>query len=222
MTLRLWRMAVGAGQNSRRPYAVYELDETSGSTAFDSSGNGLDADAFAIMDQTGLAGDGGRSYLFDSEIQHRIDMPFTFDFSQPWTITWYANVVTPGGSGAQFFNNEDETTGDGGSAIFMNSSGEIVFRTNSNPKASTIFDSGTDYRNATHAFGMRFDGVNIAFFADGAFVEDTAFTPESDAGHNLRVGRFAEATGVPFDGRMDKIKLYRVALGNAAIINDIT
>jgi regulation of enolase protein 1 (concanavalin A-like superfamily) len=184
----------------------WKFDETSGTTAADSSGKGNNGRVVGTAQW--VAGKVGGAFQFDGStyidcgngaslnVTEQITMAFWFKVDA-FTNTWEAFLAKGDGS------YRSARSGGTGNATHMGISGSNYF------DAPTVV---TD--NEWHFWTGTYDGATAIIYLDGNVDAQRAYTgPLGDgSGYNLYIGENAQATGRQLHGLLDDVRIYDRAL----------
>jgi hypothetical protein len=205
--------------------AHWKLDETSGSTAYDSSGNGHHGDVIVNGEPGGtpawttgqvngaleLGGSGDYVFFgsgewanFTEEMSVSVWIKCTFNAS-------FQSIVTKGDSSWRLFR--DSVSGDSNNASFT--------LTDVGPVASG--STGPVGDNKWHQIVGTFDGTTQCIYVDGMLANSAVVTPGSLIAVNeygVCIGADAEHEGEhQFDGIIDEVRLYEIGLTADMVID---
>lgn len=207
---------------SDHPVAYYRLEETSGSTAADSSGNGFTAyyTGTPLLGQPGIDTN-SISLLGDGSFVQAGYFP-DFNPSGPFTIELWARPVSAptGGNYRCPIGNFGGWGSNGGSG-----SGWYIYQTPNTPSTFAFIIQGTAvWINYTytlfdwyHLVGT-FDGVNGTFYVNGVPLGSASgggYVP--NPANALGIGQRGDGYGF-FDGNLDEVAIYTNALSAAKIL----
>lgn len=198
--------------------AYWKLDETSGTTAYDSSGNGHHGE---VIDDGEFGGSpvwttgqvNGALYLDGSGDYVYCGSGEWADFTEEMSVSvWikctftasFQSIVTKGDSSWRLFR--DSVSGDSNNASFT--------LTDVGPVASG--STGPVGDNKWHQIVGTFDGVKQCIYVDGILAKSVDVTPGSLIATNeygVCIGADAEHEGEhEFKGFIDEVRLYEIAL----------
>jgi hypothetical protein len=159
------------------PYAYWRLDDTSGTTATDTSGNGRTGtySGTPTLDQGPLIQD-GRAVLFDATDDYCLSTAAVFNSSQATIEVWFDYDGTlPGANQAWLI--AGCVQGDGGGTtdkiIVIRADGKPSFYVFDNPSGKFANGASALTAGIRHLVGT-FDGSNIKIWVDGAEAGATA------------------------------------------------
>lgn len=201
------------------PNIYFKFDEMSGTTTYDSSGNGLTA---VLMPGSGnipkwTDGRFGGALEYDGVDDYALSTHATaWDISATEDITYEAWVKMSGYMGSS----GGYITGHGSGPVFF-------FNEQSTYDYILGFYSGTveygdvltyEFNKWYHVAVVRKVGESIKFYRDGVLAGiSTDFTPANEDENNMPIG----GTAWPFKGAIDEFKFYRYARTPAQIIEDM-
>lgn len=226
---------------SDAPLAYFHFDETSGSKAKDSSGNGHDAtlrNGFAVG-QTGAFPGSSLAVHFDGTSFAAIDdsvsdagTPFDFVANAPFTFEeWVRFDVLPvlGNTEYTFFSKEQSLGGGGYVGIDFLSRPTIHMQRENDPDNSTteaVMDGGLAAAGQWFYVVTEYDGVNISVFVDTVLTARTLSSTklpvvpvpflvgaEDTGGSNSIVGSVDEAAVYPTALGTDRLAAHFHAAG---------
>jgi hypothetical protein len=216
LVVTFWTLPAFA-QNLQQGLAGYwKFDETSGTTASDSSGNGNDGTF--VGDPQWVTGKIGGALEFDGndyvncgngpslQIQDEITMAFWFQV-EAFQNTWEGFL-------AKGDNSYRTSRGDGtGNATHMGISGTSVGGGNGWFNGTVIVTDGQ-----WHHMAAVYDGAEGRIYIDGALDVASPGTGQINIStYDLYIGENAQATGRFFHGLLDDVRIYDRALTDGEI-----
>ncbi len=187
----------------------WRLDEGSGTTAADSSGNGNDG---ALQgDPQWVAGVTGGALEFDGSGDY-IDCgnDAIFDITEEITLTVWVNAN-------DMLNGEHNCwlgKGDNAYAIKHQTGNYLEFFMFDGDWHSTNYTTELDSLNGDwHHMAGTFDGSELKFYLDGELAANLVYSGTiGTATHAVTIGENSQATGRFFDGMLDDPRIYNEAL----------
>lgn len=194
--------------NQLLPYFHYPLNETSGSTAADASGNGRDGTygSAVVLGQTKLRPTGTVAADFvDDAANSKVTGPQLTDISQPWTFNAFVEVdgYVTGDTGRLIANTGSGNTG--GMGVLLGGASrptEIGIYNDATTSAHWV-DIGRNVVGDPFMLSILYDGSGADFLIDGVYV-GTASTSLTDRAVAAVIGNRPEADK-PLDGRMSDV-----------------
>lgn len=167
------------------PIAYYKLDETSGTTAADSSGNDNHGtiSGGVILGAEPLAWSDGasRAMVFDGSTGS-LDANTVADLTGQWAVLMVCDASAANvGTFGRFFSNEDPVTGGGGAGLYWVDSSTLRFRSNNGPGTSIDLNAGRDLTSRNFMLALINDGANLSLAIDGEVVDTVTPAPGIDA-----------------------------------------
>jgi len=221
-------MAVGLCAQAQDPdlLAWWKFDEGTGTTAFDSSGNGNDGTF--VQDPEWVAGKFGSGLLFDGKGGERVGLGGLDIPASQMTITcWFKanNLDTPGQdprmvSKANGGNNNDHWWMFSSSRIGSEKFLRLRLKTNDGQQTSEIKAGTFEVGEWIHG-AIWWDGTNMKIYKNGLEVGTMAKGGTSvavDPGVQAAIGNQPiGAENRPFDGIIDDVRIYTRALTEAEL-----
>jgi hypothetical protein len=203
------------------PRVYYKLDETSGTTATDSSGqtrNGTyqgtttkgAGDACVRDPGTAVAFDGSTGYL---SLATSLTVPVTYSCE-----AWFKTTTTTGGLIAGFGAAATGPSPTIDRVLYMTNAGALVFGNNNNASKATISAAGPYNDNQWHHAMATVGTSGMRLYLDGKQVATSATTATTTYTGYFRVG-YDNLTGWPstpttsyFKGTLDEVAAYSTTL----------
>ena len=195
--------------------AHWRLDEGSGTTVHDASGNGLDGTIQG--DPMWVAGKIGGAMEFDGDGDY-VDFGNdpVFDITEQITLAVWVN--------ANDLNNSEHNCwlgkGDNAYAIKHQTGNYIEFFVYDGDWHSTQYTTDLDSLNGDwHHMAGTFDGSELKFYLDGQLEVTLAFAGTiGTAAHPVTMGENSQVTGRFFDGMLDDARMYNHAMTEGEIL----
>ncbi len=206
------------------PYLYWKLDETTGSTAGDSSGNnrpGLLGGSFTSTAAKACASDTGRAMTFNGSSSYIGQPTNRAAIAGPNTFTlsiWFRTTTSTGGKLLGFGNARTGQSTQYDRHLFMTNSGKIVFGVY--PNTVEIVTSPQSYNDNTwHQAVASLSGAGMRLYVDGGLVasDPSVTTAENYSGY-WRVGYdnvnswTTQPSSFFFAGTLDEVAVYTTAL----------
>jgi Concanavalin A-like lectin/glucanases superfamily/PA14 domain/Bacterial lectin/Bacterial Ig-like domain len=197
------------------------LDETTGTTITDFSGNGRNG-TLANGALLGYTGKVLRSVKFDGVSGHVALQNGYSDFSQGMTLALWANPTSSLTSWARFI--EFGNGSDANNIIFSRNatSSDLTFEVRIGaPSAGQVTAPGALQLNQWQHFAVTMDGSrNVVIYKNGVAVASGTLTglPNNVTRTNCFVGRSNWAQDGYFQGRMDDVRVYNRVLSADAVL----
>ena len=197
----------------------WKFDENNGSTAADSSGNGIDAivsggtwGAGGQIDGA-LAFDGTEDYV-DTTIPSSEITNLTFSL---WFLSDDAGSIGDDKVAQRFITQQRTGTTNNRLAFGINNDKIAVYWYNGNSRTGE--GNTTLYPSRWYHAALTYNGSNLRMYLDGVqekvFSDSGIFAPSSDV---IEIGRKSGAGGSRhFDGLLDDVRIYRRVLNEAEI-----
>lgn len=204
------------------PLAFWKLNETSGTTAADSSGNAL-AGTYTggyTLAAAPPSNAPGAVLLNGSTGYVNCGTPAALNVTAAWTLeAWIYLTATPNGCGVitEFFNATGNVLYEIGFGI--STSGSSLTAGYYTGSAWQIVTGTALTLNAWHHIAATWDGTTLRLYADGAQVATATPTAAPVAGNNgIYIGRRHDSSASPyFPGRIASAAIYGTALSAARI-----
>lgn len=183
----------------------WELDETSGTIARDSSGNGRDG---TVTNATWVSGVNGNALNFNGSTAKVAGTAVVPTNIQMTISAW----VWKNGAGSQksFFSNR----GPGGSVYFGLKNNQVFFFDAGATPASIL--SGSIQSGQWYHIALTSDGATTRIYIDGAQISSTAQTRSTSSG-TFGIGWDPNLTNEFWDGSIDSVRVYSKALTSGEI-----
>jgi len=193
----------------------WRLDEGTGTTAYDSSGNGNDGTLQG--DPQWVAGMVGGALEFDGNGDY-VDCgndPI-FDITEEVTLTVWVNAN-------DILNGENNFwlgKGDNTYAIKHQTGNYLEFFIYDGSWHSTNYTTDIESLNGDwHHMAGTYDGSELKFYLDGELAANLVYSSTiGTASHNVTLGENSQATGRYFDGMLDDARIYNEALSADDIV----
>jgi hypothetical protein len=210
-----WQRCGFAGQiQADLPQAWWRLDESSGATAADASGNGNSAGIQGGMSlgQPGAPGFAPNTAAFFDGATGWVSAPSMGIASGPFTLETWAFINGPGSTGATAFDTLFGTTGSFTRRILWRASdGKLLAQFNGNFTSSLSVSP-----NTWHLIDYVFDGAQERFYIDGLPAGSHATSAPSWPS-TFRLGANGDGANYFLQGTLDEPAVYRSALSPARI-----
>ena len=187
----------------------WRLDEGSGTTAADSSGNGNDGTLQG--NPQWVTGVVGSALEFDGDGDYvNCGNDAIFDITEEITLAVWVNAN-------DMLNSEHNCwlgKGDNAYAIKHQSGNYLEFFMYDGEWHSTNYSTELDSLNGDwHHMAGTFDGSELKFYLDGELAANLVYSGTiGTATHNVTIGENSQATGRYFDGMLDDPRIYNEAL----------
>jgi hypothetical protein len=187
----------------------WRLDEGSGTTAYDSSGNGNDGTI--LGNPKWVAGKVGGAIDFDGDGDYiNCGNDPIFDITDEITLTVWVNSNDNGNSEHNCWLGK----GDNAYAIKHQSGNYLEFFIYDGDWHSTNYSTDiTSLNGDWHHMAGTYDGSELKFYLDGELAANLVYSSTiGTAAHNVTIGENSQATGRYFDGMLDDPRIYNKAL----------
>jgi len=197
--------------------AYWKFDDGSGTTAFDSSGNGNEG--VFVGDPKWVAGKFGGALEFNGDDYVNCGNGASLQIRDQITITFWFKVQAFSNSWEAFLAKGDDSyrasrSATTGNATHMGASGTSVGGSNGWFDAAIVI---TD--NQWHHWAGVYDGSQGRIYIDGVLDTTSPGTGQiNQSSYNFYIGENAQATGRFLHGLMDEVRLYSRALTDAEIL----
>lgn len=203
------------------PLRYYRLDDTSGTTVTDSSGNGQNGTITGgvTLSKTGLiANDPDFSMLFDGT-SGTINCPTTGlpTGAQPWSLEAWITMNSIPVSGLHTFLEFGTGSTNEAAVLFINGTGNVCCNTYAGNRITGL----TTTANTTYHCVATYDGTNLRLYVNGALQGTLACTPNVVLTY-CRIGSEDVPADDFFSGTIDECAIYTYALSLAQIQNHHT
>ena len=194
----------------------WRLDEGSGTTAFDSSGNGNDGTLNG--DPQWVAGMIGGALEFDGDGDYvNCGNDPIFDITEEITLAIWVNAN-------DILNGEHNCwlgKGDNAYAIKHQSGNYLEFFIYDGDWHSTNYTTDIESLNGEwHHMAGTYDGSELKFYLDGELAANLVYSSTiGTANHNVTLGENSQAAGRFFDGMLDDARIYNEALSQEDIVS---
>jgi len=193
----------------------WRLDEGTGTTAYDSSGNGNDGTI--LGNPQWVPGKVGGALDFDGDGDYvNCGNDPIFDITEEITLTIWVNSND---------NNNGEHNcwlgkGDNAYAIKHQSGNYLEFFIFDGSWHSTNYSTDiTSLNGDWHHMAGTYDGSELKFYLDGELAANLVYSSTiGTANHNVTIGENSQATGRYFDGMLDDARIYNEALSQDDIV----
>ncbi len=192
----------------------WKFDESSGTIAYDSSGNGNDG----TLEDGPIVVEGkfGQALAFeDSRIAIPASDSLTADlFQGSFTLSAWINPNRTGDTWQQIFRSmrEDNTSND---TLFLNNDGRLSWRGRiGGGWAGGMCETASDIVPAdqwTHVAVVG-DGTNFRIYVNGALSQESAFQTTDGSNATYYIGGDPTWIGESYSGIIDDVRIYNVAL----------
>jgi hypothetical protein len=187
----------------------WRLDEGSGTTAYDSSGNGNDGTI--LGNPQWVPGKVGGALDFDGDGDYvNCGNDPIFDITEEITLAIWVNAND---------NNNGENNcwlgkGDNAYAIKHQTGNYLEFFIFDGAWHSTNYSTDiTSLNGDWHHMAGTYDGSELKFYLDGELAANLVYSSTiGTAAHNVTIGENSQATGRYFDGMLDDPRIYNEAL----------
>ena len=194
----------------------WRLDEGTGTTAFDSSGNGNDGTI--LGNPQWVAGMIGGALDFDGDGDY-VDCgndPI-FDITEEITLTVWVNAN-------DILNGENNCwlgKGDNTYAIKHQTGNYLEFFIFDGEWHSTNYTTDIESLNGDwHHMAGTYDGSELKFYLNGELAANLVYSSTiGTAAHNVTLGENSQATGRYFDGMLDDARIYNEVLSQDDIVS---
>lgn len=208
------------------PYLYYRLDETSGPTVADSSGNNHPGayvggvtygvpGALKTDSDPAITLDGSSGYLYGAT---RVSNPQVFTVE-----VWFKTTTTHGGKIVGFGSSQTGVSGSDDRHVYMTDSGQLVFGVYPN-QTVTISSPGTYNDGAWHLLDASLGVDGLALYVDGQIVASDPYHTSTAAysgywrfGYDTLRGWPNAPSSFYFAGSLDEAAVYPAALTPAQI-----
>jgi hypothetical protein len=192
----------------------WRLDEGSGTTAYDSSGNGNDGTI--LGNPQWVPGKIAGALEFDGDGDY-IDCgndPI-FDITEEITLAIWVNANDNGNSAHNCWLGK----GDNAYAIKHQSGNYLEFFIYDGDWHSTNYSTDiTSLNGDWHHMAGTYDGSELKFYLDGELAANLVYSSTiGTAAHNVTIGENSQATGRYFDGMLDDARIYNEVLSKEDI-----
>jgi hypothetical protein len=203
------------------PTLYYRLDETAGTTALDSSGNGKtgtevgaptqgSAGLLSTDTDTGLLLNGSSQYAYSNASYTNPD-PFTIE-------AWFKTTTTTGGQIVGFGNAQTGESNPNDRHLYMANNGELIFGVY--PGEVKTINSTTTYKDGkSHYVVATLSSAGMFLYVDGAQVASNSAVTSAQSytgywrlGYDLLAGWPSAPTSYFFNGTIDEAAVYPTAL----------
>jgi hypothetical protein len=203
------------------PTFYWRLDETAGSTALDSSGNGATATEVGAPTQgaaSTLASDSDLATGFNGATQYAYS---NASYSDPGTFTieaWFKTTTTAGGKIVGFGNSQTASSSNYDRHLYMANNGEIFFGVY--PGAVETINSTAAYNDGNpHYVVATLSSAGMFLYIDGALAASNPtvtsaqnYTGYWRIGDDNLAGWPSPPTSDYFNGTIDEVAVYPTAL----------
>ena len=201
------------------PLRYYRLDETSGTTVYDATGNGNNGTLHGGYTQnaTGaLTGDADTAIVLNGTTGYA-NLPLTSlpSGNSVWTSEAWFNINALPGSGVAMIAAWGSNATKSDAQLYVNSSGFAACDTNSGPAVV----SGAISLHVWHHVAGTWDGTNIRLYIDGALIGTSGATGPLTLGSTYAgIGAWTAGYVNEFNGAIDEFAIYGTALSAARIL----
>jgi hypothetical protein len=193
----------------------WRLDEGTGTTAFDSSGNGNDGTILGNPQWVpGMIG-GALDFDGDGDYVDCGNDPI-FDITEEVTLAIWVNANDIGNGAHNCWLGKGDNT----YAIKHQSGNNLEFFIFDGSWHSTNYTTDIESLNGEwHHMAGTYDGTELKFYLDGEMVLSSAYSSTIGiANHPVTIGENSQATGRYFDGMLDDARIYNEALSADDIV----
>ena len=199
------------------PVAHWKFDEGTGTTATDASGNNRDGTisgaAFSTTTPPDVEFEDPYSLEFDG-VDDGVTTPLSLNNSSEFTLAGWAYPRSASDSEGWFGANDvfEFIFNDATTLRCWTSAGAVNWS----------FEGDADFLNNWHHITCLGDGDHIIMYVDGEQVASTTHTHTDDygTGDNVSIGLGVQSPGAgPFDGFIDDVRVYDVALTPAEMLS---
>jgi len=207
------------------PFLYWRLSETSGTSAFDSSGASRSGTygTGVTLNQTGaISGTSDASALLDGSSNGRVvstQVPSPSTYSSE---AWFKTTTSSGGRIMGFGSSQTGTSGSSDRVVYMRNDGRLAFGVNEFSK-STITSANSYNDGAFHHVVATKGASGMALYVDGQLVASNGTTANTSYNGFWRVGG-GRLTGWPsnpsatsFPGTLDEFAVYSTALSASQV-----
>jgi len=190
----------------------WKLDETSGTTAADSSGNDNDGTLVNMDPATDwIGGQVGGALDFDGANDYvNCGNDSSLDITDEITIAFWINTDDSG-------NNEDNPyviKSDNTYAIKHKTNNNIEFYIYDGVRYATWYSVDSSFNGQWHHVAGTYDGSVLNLYVDGELKDTANHTGSINTDtYNLNIARNSEITSRFYDGAIDDVRIYNRALG---------
>lgn len=206
------------------PVAHWKMDEGSGATAFDQSGNGLDGSITGAIYKNGKL---GKALSFDNNADYvsvAYNSLFNFDINDSYTISSW--IKLPSSASGDY--NELIHAPNGSSRypyrIFLSSSAQLITTIYNGTTANAISTNFSAYYNQWVHVSFTKTPSQMCLYLNGKLVAScTAFTltgTTAATSGSLRIGRHPSDVN-DFWGEIDDVKIYNYARTAQQVVEDM-
>ncbi len=210
--------------NRGKPVAYYKLDEGTGTTANDSSGNNLTINTFS-GDTSWASGKRNSALYFDgtSDVIYRDDTTNSpFDITEELTIAFWFNATQLDGVYRTILTKGDSGQGEDNNyyCTLDNANRVLCAIGNTVTTEGVTMPSDVLSTNIWYHVAFTIDGSKIKRYMDGVLDDEInqTITPVVNNGR-FTIGAYSNGT-YSFPGYIDDIKIYNYALTKQQLLND--
>jgi hypothetical protein len=193
---------------------LWHFDEGSGTTANDSSGNGLNG---TVTGASYVGGVSGQALSFDGDDYVMVPDSSLLEPSEVTVEAWVKRLGSPGGAKyivSKYLPNKYGSyssyglyTGSGGIRFYIGYTSSWI----GSPQAS----AAAVWDGKWHHVAGTFDGVNIKLYLDGVQVDGATSTIQDIyyfGTGNLYIGAYTNSSYLAFSGTIDEVRIWSSAL----------
>ena len=201
------------------PLRYYRLDETSGTTVYDATGNGNNGTlhgGYAQNTTGALTSDADTAIVLNGTTGYA-NLPLTSlpSGNSVWTSEAWFNINALPGSGVAMIAAWGSNATKSDAQLYVNSSGFAACDTNSGPAVV----SGAISLHVWHHVAGTWDGTNIRLYIDGALIGTSGATGPLTLGSTYAgIGAWTAGYVNEFNGAIDEFAIYGTALSAARIL----
>jgi len=207
------------------PVAWWKLDETSGTVAADSSGNGNDGKLKNMTGNEWTTGKKNGALYFDGTNDYiKVDKSDSLDISDTFTVTLWVNYE--GGSAPDNYERmlakKKQWDSDKGWEISLETSydEELTVRGNSDAGTAGAEEVVSSWAvGGWHHIAVVYEGSTATVYSDGVERDTVTIAPVVNNDEDLYIGRYGDSDSYHWDGKMDDIRIYGRALSASEIAN---
>jgi hypothetical protein len=209
---------------ANQPRAYYRLDESSGTTMNDSSGNGYNGTlngGYALSQPGLITGDADTCIQLTSGTGY-VDVPAGLSLNGLGAFTIEAwGYITGGSATGRIVASDRPSTNHAGFEMALGTGGNYALASLSGTSYQCNFTAPS--LNTRYHYVFTFDGSNLKVYINGANASTVAATGTLDATANhINIGRNPSSGTDFFTGYVDEVAIYKYALSAAQISDHYT